>query len=283
MDRGVIALDIDGTLTDAIHHIHPEVIDYLTSLHQQGWKMVFITGRTFSWGHLSLQGLNFPYYLSVQNGAILMEMPSKRIVKTKYLDASILNKMDAVCAGEPTDYVIYAGIEDGDRCYYRPKKFEPEMLKYVQARCQFLDEKWTPLESYDHLDIHGFASVKCFGEYPSIEKISHRIENEIGLHAPPIKDPYKEGRFVSQATHPEVNKGFALKDFLKLNPNHGIVIAAGDDNNDLPMLQEADIKIAMANAPRLVLAIANVIAPPASKNGIITGLKYAIAMAHGGS
>lgn len=282
MARGIIALDIDGTLTNELHTIHADVISLLTSLHQQGWQMIFITGRTFTWGYQTLKGLSFPYHLSVQNGAILVEMPSRKIIKRKYLDQSILSKMDEICTGEPTDFVIYSGIEDNDNYYYRPNRFSPEMLKYVTARCKHLDENWTAMDSFDKLHLHGFASVKCFGEYPSIERISNRIETEIGLHAPPIKDPFQEGRFVSQATHPEVNKGFALGDFISLIPDHGLIIAAGDDNNDLPMLQRADIKIAMANAPRSLLGIANIIAPPASQNGILTGLKYGVSMAQGG-
>ena len=96
---------------------------------------------------------------------------------------------------------------------------------------------------------------------------------------PPIRDPFKEGRFVAQATHAEVNKGLALKEFAALHPESGIIIAAGDDNNDLSMLQVADVRVAMANAPRSMLAIADVIAPPASKKGILSGLTHAVAIA----
>ena len=81
--RGIIALDIDGTLTDETHCIDEAVVELLTKLHQEGWILIFITGRPFAWGYRSLNVLKIPYYLSVQNGAILLEMPSQKVLKRK--------------------------------------------------------------------------------------------------------------------------------------------------------------------------------------------------------
>ncbi len=277
--RGIIALDIDGTLTDETHRIEPVIVEYLTKLHQDGWLLIFITGRPYAWGYRSLHVLNFPYYLSVQNGAILLEMPKVKIIKRKYLDGKIIKPMEHVCEGEPTDFVIYCGMEENDRCYYRPEKFAPDLRHYVEARCKYLEEDWVAVPSFEPFFSSSFASVKCFGLLPSIERIASRMEGEIGLHAPPIRDPFKENYYVAQATHAQVNKGLALRDFAALFPEAETIIAAGDDNNDLSMLEHAHIKIVMANAPKPLLAIADVIAPPASQQGILTGLKHAVAIA----
>ena len=136
--------------------------------------------------------------------------------------------------------------------------------------------------SFETLATHQYPSIKCFGLLPSIERISARIESELGLNAPPIRDPFKADHYVAQATHPFVNKGYALQDFARsFAESPKCIIAAGDDNNDRSMLAVATIKIAMANAPRDMLVDADVIAPPASQNGILTGLKHAIAIAKG--
>jgi hydroxymethylpyrimidine pyrophosphatase-like HAD family hydrolase len=80
-----------------------------------------------------------------------------------------------------------------------------------------------------------------------------------------------------QATHPEVSKGHAVLDFKRICGPSVKVIAAGDDNNDLPMLAAADVKVVMGTAPKTVLEVADIIAPPASQEGIIAGLTQAIA------
>ena len=116
--QGTIALDIDGTLTadSRLHTMPPRVVKYLSQLVSDGWQLVFITGRTFMSAYRILQPLPFPYYLAVQNGAIILEMPSRRIVGKKYLDRSVFSAMELICRDEPSDFIVYAGYEHNDVC-----------------------------------------------------------------------------------------------------------------------------------------------------------------------
>jgi len=278
--KGLIALDIDGTITADHNDLAPDVATFLEKLSLDGWLLMFITGRPFLWGYEVLQHLHFPYYFAVQNGAIILQMPSKKTVLKKYLDQSVLPAMDLICADEDSDYVIYTGFENDDICYYRPQKFAPELLKYVQNRFTVLKEKWIPLDSYDKLPVKEFASVKCFGNEKSAKRICDKIEKMIGLHAPLNKDPFdRTPMYVVQATHQEVSKGYALLDMKKLLNYQGVTIAAGDDNNDRSMLKVADIRVVMSTAPKDMLETAHVIAPPATEKGIIKGLQQAITLA----
>lgn len=274
--RGTIALDIDGTLTSDSKPIPSNVVKYLEGLALKGWKLIFITGRTFAGGYRLLEALAFPYYLAVQNGAIILEMPGRRVMAKKYLDRSILPLMEEVCKGEPSDFVIFGGLEHDDVCYYRPKRFSATLLKYLEERISSFKESWMPLDSYDEMTLEKFPSVKCFGLYPSALELTERIEKRLKLHVPLIRDPFNESYYVVQATHPEINKGLALKDFIKLVGGRGIIIAAGDDYNDSPMFEAADVKIVMSTAPSDLLKQADIIAPPASEEGIIVGLEAAI-------
>jgi Cof subfamily protein (haloacid dehalogenase superfamily) len=273
--KGLIALDIDGTITVPGRPITNEVISYLTQLAHEEWTLLIITGRTFQWAHDVLKQLPFTYYLSVQNGAITLEMPSKKIIDKKYLDKNIIPIMQQICEGEPTDFVIYSGCEYEDICYYRPKYFSEELLNYVNARSAAFGEKWQPVASFDTLALEKFPSVKCFGLHKPALEIAAQIENKLGLHVPLIRDPFNESYFVAQATHPDVSKGHALRELSKQLGNQGPIIAAGDDYNDRSMLAAAGTKVVMATAPYDMLLEADIIAPPASDNGIIEGLHAA--------
>lgn len=274
--KGLIALDIDGTITLPGQPIPLEVVDYLQQLFREQWQILFVTGRTFQWGYEVLKVLPFPYYLAVQNGAITLEMPSRKILLKKYLDKSIIPGMQKVCEGEPTDFVIYAGYEYEDLCYYRPGHFDDPLHDYLKARAAKMKERWQPLDTFDALQIEQFASVKCFGIYSAAELVAQRIEQTLGLHVPVIRDPFNENNFVVQATHPQVNKGQALSDLSNLLSCNGGIIAAGDDFNDLPLFANADIKIVMQTAPPEIKKLADIIAPSAENNGIIEGLKKAL-------
>jgi hydroxymethylpyrimidine pyrophosphatase-like HAD family hydrolase len=278
--KGIIALDIDGTITSEAHFIHPDVVAYLASLHEDGWKLMFITGRPFQWGFQVLKFLSFPYLFAVQNGALVLEMPSQKIIDKRCLTTDTLPLFEKICFEEKTDFVVYSGFDHQDWCYYRPTHLSKDLLAYLQKRVATLGEKWQSVPSFKSLPISTFTSLKCFAKEDQAQHLSQRIEKELKLHAPPNRDPFNPTYFVIQATHPEATKGFALVHVRRSFAQPGITIAAGDDYNDITMLKEATIRVVMATAPSDLQNLAEVIAPPASKNGIIQGLTQAIKLAN---
>ena len=77
-------------------------------------------------------------------------------------------------------------------------------------------------------------------------------------------------------TQLEAGKGKTLK---RLKEKHGWdcpVIAAGDGSNDICLLAEADIGIAMENGSELLKKNADIIAKPSREKGIIDALGEAI-------
>lgn len=274
--NGVIALDIDGTTTIPGSPIPQDVINYLQQLVHDQWLILFVTGRSFYGSQFSLAVLPFPYYLAVQNGAIILEMPSQRILNKKYLDQEIIPVMQEICNAEPTDFVIFAGCEYNDVSYYRPHCFSEEMLNYVHQRKTAFKEDWKAVESFEQTGLRQFPSVKSFGTYARACELAKRIESQLGLHVPVIRDPFNNDFYVVQATHPEVNKGQALRDLTAQLGQGRMIIAAGDDLNDSSMLAMADVRIVMETAPPEMLLSADIIAPSAAHQGIIKGLQTAI-------
>jgi dihydroneopterin aldolase len=277
--KGIIALDIDGTLTASTHALDQGVINILNDLDRQGWKFIFLTGRPFQWSFATLEPLTFSYALAVQNGALLLEMPLKKILRCKYLPKTILPTIEAICQDLKTDFVVYSGLENDDQCYYRPDHFPPSLLTYVCQRSAFLGEKFVPLQTFSDLPVTFFPSIKFFASQEQAFLISQNIERRLGLHAPPNRDPYNPDYFVIQATHVAANKGDVLREFVQLIDASGPIIAAGDDYNDRTMLELADVKIVMANAPEDLLKLADIIALPAKQQGIIQGLTNAVKLA----
>lgn len=272
----MIALDIDGTLTAERHATPIEVIDFLGQLTQEGWRLIFITGRTFQWGFSALSKVPYPFHFAVNNGALMLEMPSRTIVARKYLSRTAIPGMEVICNQEGTDFVLYGGYECGDECFFRPDHFKPDLLRYLQQRCTGLEEKWTAVDSFSDVPLEEFAAAKCFAKASDAARLSMKIETQLKLHAPAIRDPFDNGYYVVQATLANVSKGDAIEDFKRLTGTQGTVIAAGDDNNDRSMLAHADIKVVMATAPEEMRREADIVAPPAKELGIIQGLTEAI-------
>ena len=273
----LIASDIDGTLTDKSHTIPREVFDYMEGLCTQGIDLLFVTGRPFFRGYPPLQTMKFPYLLAVYNGSLIFEMPQKEIVFRAYLGNEILGEIAPFCVGTPTDLVVYGGYEHHDICYYRPDHFSKELLDFLKYRCEFLNEKWIEIASFDDLPVTNFPSVKCFGHRNSLLQIQEKVEAKLEVIAPVISDSLHTEYCIAQITKRGVDKGKTIENVKTMKPKKNYkTIACGDDFNDLQMLLRADIAVVMATAPKELLSIADVIAPPSYENGIIRGINQAL-------
>lgn len=273
MKKEIIALDIDGTLTSDLHSLPREVEQYLKKISEGGTDVVLITGRCFSLAYPPLKDWDFSYQLAVHNGAVILQMPEKRIISKQYIDSSVISVLDEIVQTEETDFGLYTGIENQDVCYFRPERFSENLREYVRMRAKICRENWHEVESFEGLPLHCLTAIKFFGDQASALRIQRQVEEKLDLHIPVIRDPIDESVYIAQATHPQVDKGTAV-DRVK-NGQDSFVIAAGDDLNDLPMLEKADVKIVMESAPASLKEIADLIAKPAKNHGIIEAIDNA--------
>jgi len=274
--RGVIALDIDGTITDKDHLISDEVADFFKELHENGWTFLFLTGRPLSFAMRTLPKLSFSYYLGVQNGSVLFEMPEKKEVERFYLSKDLIEILDKLHSEFEEDFLIYSGYEKGDVCYFRKKRFSSEMLEYLEKVEKLSDAPWISLDSFDLIDQDSFPLIKCLGSFEAMERLEKKLEGLEGTETCLIKDPLSKTLYLVLITRKEADKGKAAQAMMEKFSLSGPLITGGNDNNDLTLLGVGDEKIAIQGSPQKLLDLATIIAPPSEEGGIIDGIKTAI-------
>ncbi|NGX51018.1 MAG: hypothetical protein K1060chlam2_00875 [Chlamydiae bacterium] len=276
MDRGTIALDIDGTITRSDHLIPDGVAHYFNTLHKEGWQFIFVTGRFLSFALMSLNKLDFPFLLVLQNGADLLEMPQKKRVHRSYLTLDVVLEVDALISGEENDFVLYSGYEKGDRGYFRASRFTPEMLAYLKDLEKLSPEPWRAVDSFERCGQSTFPLIKCIGSKERLELLNKKLKALKGIITTIILDPISQEFYLILITHEDADKGKAVKKLFDLYQLKRPLITGGNDNNDLPLLKEGDLRIAMDGSPDPLLDLADIVAPPADQMGIIDGVQEAI-------
>ncbi len=272
--KGWIALDIDGTITNDKYNIPTQVIKFLRDTHGQGWKIAFATGRAFSFAKLALKKIDFPFVIFPQNGSIALEMPSEEILFRRYMNGSVVEDLETVYSGEKSDFLIYSGYEKGDFCYFRPKRFSEEDLLYLNDVQKREQKSWEAVDEFPQkMEI---PLIKCFGRLDFMRKIGRKLLRKGNFQLALIRDPFHSSNHILLVTEARASKGEALNEMISRQGRGELVIAAGDDENDISLLSIADVKIAMPQAPESVRAMADFIAPPVDELGIIQALKIAI-------
>lgn len=273
--KGIIALDIDGTITAQKHMLEPEVATYLNKLMNDGWRLIFITGRTFSFAKPILSSLAGPYAFAVQNGATLYQMPGEVCLVQHRLSTTLLPALAPIFAEHTGGLLVESGKENGDICYYCPDDFDEEEKSYLDFRIKMSPETWVPCKDLSSLPVTHFAAGKYFAPHEKAHELQKQISEVVPIEVMVIRDPFRPSYHLAHLTAQGASKGAVLEAFKQYAPNLPI-LAAGDDFNDEEMLEKAHVKVVMENAPKRLLALADVIAPEASKQGIIQGLEEGI-------
>ncbi len=267
--KGIIASDIDGTLTDGSHSIPEEVALYLEKLHEEGWQICLVTGRAYAFARKALGFLDFPYSLILQNGAEMLSMPKEEILFQEFLSKEHLFAIDAISK----DFLIYSGSERGDFCYYRPLEFSPFILSYLEKMKELVAEVWQEINSLDSIPQESFPLIKYIGTKENLKKVEASLEKLGYFSLSVIRDTISSDLYILLITAKMANKGTAIRSLAQRMGWKGPLIAAGDQTNDIPLLLEADYAIAMADADEALKVHADIIAPIAKDHGIIEGLE----------
>lgn len=274
--KGWIALDIDGTVTLEKYAVPEPVTAYLRDLAGSGWRIAMATGRPSRFALMALSEFDFPYVLLCQNGSQALEMPGKKLLFKKYLTWEALGLIEQAFEGIDSDFIVYMGVEKGDLCYFRPNRFPKDEWPAVEAWQEAQKERWEPLEQFTREKIPAFPLAKCFGPTFRLKKIAERLKAFRSFQVAFMTNPFDPGLSLILVTALEASKGLALQELFKREGRGPLVIAAGDDENDISLLSVADVKIAMSHAPECLQEVADILAPPTSKMGIIHALQMAI-------
>lgn len=253
MTQGIVALDIDGTVLSRNQNPSPSLITTLSLLEKEGWKILFATGRTVAWSLHHLKNLPFPFYLAAFNGAALLSYP-----EGKKIHVATLLKKDILGLSLYVDRfgVVAYELEGEERVFVARQPCSPFIQEHLKRRKALQKESWVEFGSAQELPQVEFGSLRFFLQKGEESFLQSAIEGSSELSAFIMKDSFHEDVRIVQVTAKGVSKGSALKYLCKkFSPVLG-TIAAGDDSNDVNLLEMADIGIAVGDAPQELRKIA---------------------------
>lgn len=235
----LIALDMDGTLLNRRQEISEENRKAIATAMERGVKVVICTGRHLHSTKPYADSLNLKSYLVVANGGEIWDSEGQ-LVERNHLDAKDIEMMYDLCTQYGSRY--WAMTPDKD---YREglgeKITEEQWLKFGfdlddhDTREAILRE----LEKHDHLELSNSSPL-------NIEV------NPIGI-----------------------NKANALKKICEyLGITMEEVMAVGDSLNDIAMIREAGVGVAMGNAQSTVKEAANWVTETNDNDGVAKAIQH---------
>lgn len=264
MDYELIAIDMDGTLLNGENKISPRNKEAINKAKSLGVNIVLSTGRLFASANEYADYLGLTTPIISCNGAFIAEQNKSNVIYDSALDKEVAKKVIELSERENIYYHFY----DDEAFYLTEKNASLDLFK-----------EWTGESNIYHgIDFHTMSNP-----------LKELEENQVRVYKYIIVDDDKEKLLnfrnkISQLTGVEiasswsnnieimnkgVTKGNGLKKLCKkYNIPCSKVIAIGDNENDISMLKEAGLAVAMENGDKIAKEHAHYITDTNENDGV---------------
>ena len=234
--------------------------NYLQELKNKGYTIVIATGRSLSSAIRVTDGACFANYIISSSGSMIFDNDNKQIIFDKTLDNSEIQKLYVEYKDFFTEFIFC----DGNNYYkYHPIK----ELSYFEEE---IKDVLTFLETYPNLK-HMSLDVKDIGKiYELRDKLNKEFTN---LHFIVMQDSLASSKWLDVLCC-NVTKYKAITFLSKLvGIKNEDIIAFGDGLNDIEMISNCGVGVAMGNALEEVKEKALYETLSCDNEGIISFLK----------
>ena len=263
MDIKVIATDMDGTLLDPKGQLDlPRLEKILDKLDQRGIRFVIATGNEVHRMRQLLEHLAERVVLVVANGARIFENDELLQAQT-WDDAMVDRALEHFKGRECQDQFVVTCmnggfVKEGTVFTELDKFMTPEMIEKLYRRMNFVDE-------FDSSLFGGVLKMSMVVGEERSESVLQEINDLFDGHVRAVSSGYGCIDILQDGIH----KAWGLVELLKrwnLKPEQ--IMAFGDSENDIEMLELAGISYAMENAEEAVKRVATKVAPANSQAGV---------------
>lgn len=265
MKYKLLALDIDGTLTNSKKEISAKTRQALMEAQQKGLRLILASGRPTDGVRPLAKQLEMEKYggfILSYNGARVIDLSNEQVVYEKTLDPEIIPVIGELAHQYKIGVLTYV---DGAVITETPE--DP----YIQLEARI---NGLPLKG-----VENFAAAvtekepKCLmtGEGEYMGKIEPEIAAALGNLS-----VYRSEAFFIEIMPENIDKAVSLEKLCEyVGVTREQLAACGDGYNDMPMIRYAGLGIAMANAKDPVREAADVITLSNDEDGIAAALgKY---------
>ncbi len=286
----LITVDLDGTLLNKYGEVTEYSKSVIKKLTSQGILVVLASGR-ISESVLTIAkeiGAN-KYYIS-GNGSVLYDMQKEEIIYEKYLSKEKVLELVDLCEKNSIYYNIYtessviAKSLNYNVAFYNyentkkssDKKTEINIVDDVYNYVKDLNtNKFLKMTICDENKIVFSSILRKVKNIPDIDvlEVSHMSKKKIKMGTKEISVGY----YYTEISSENVDKWYAIEEIMKKeNIKREEVISFGDNNNDILMIKNAGLGIAMGHSNEQVKEVAKFVTKTNEEDGVAKALENII-------
>ena len=263
MEIKIIATDMDGTLLDPRGQLDlPRLEKILDKLDHRGVRFVIATGNEVHRMRQLLGHLAERVVLVVANGARIFE--NNELIQAQTWDDAMFDRALAHFKGrECQDQFVVTAMNGG---FVKKGTVFTELDKFMTL--EMIEKLYQRMNFVDEFDSNLFGGVLKMSMVVGEERLDSVLQEVNDLFDGRVR-AVSSGYGCIDILQDGIHKAWGLVELLKrwnLKPEQ--IIAFGDSENDIEMLELAGISYAMENAEEAVKRVATKVAPANSQAGV---------------
>lgn len=259
--KGILALDIDGTLTGPDGAIGERTRRAVHAAGEHGWIVTIATGRSWAGAKPVAGQLELRIPIVTYNGALVLDSVSGKILHCLPLAPELVGEIVSALVELGLQPVVIEDLRNGERVFTGPEEYDgPHTQRWLKHMREI---NKLPVERLSYADLArvGHAvRVQVLDDEDHLRGVAELgvgREKEFRILGSP--DMPGEAELI-QFLHPSSTKADALTHLAgRFDLTLADVVAVGDGYNDIEMLTEAGFGVAMGNATEPVQAVAEII------------------------
>lgn len=269
-DRGynmkykLIAMDLDGTLSNDQKIITEKTRMALMRAQEQGIRLALASARPSPGLYRERDVLRLQDYQGVlmsYNGGRIVDAATNAVLFETAMDLQQTRQVLRALEGLPVTPIL----DDGAQFYVTDRN-----SYQVAYECRNNGMQCVEVENL--ADFISFAPIKILMSVDP-QMISN-VQKQVALILPSQLHVVQTAPFYLEVIPNAINKGRGIQEICRaLNVKPSEVIAFGDAENDIPMLQTAGVGVAMGNAAEQVKAAADMVTASNNQDGIAAALE----------
>jgi hydroxymethylpyrimidine pyrophosphatase-like HAD family hydrolase len=275
----LLVLDVDGTITNSRHEVSQATCDAVARIRAAGIRVVLATGRRYRDTLPVAARLGVDGPLITASGALVKRTSDHATLARAEFGPGVLEGVIACIVAAGHEPVLYSdSYADGFDFHCRSLTVDPTSAEDAARGIQGLAEYLARNRDLARVmpDLHrqppagvfaGFAMGPHRAMLDLESALDGRFPRQLSLHT--IRSP-RYLNWMCEIAPVGVTKWSGV---LSLAQQWGIgaaeICAVGDDVNDLPMIREAGLGIAMGNAQPQVLAAADRVVGRQDDDGLV--------------
>lgn len=282
----LVAIDLDGTMLNQYGIITEETKDVIKKVQEKNVEVIIASGRAINSVKNFSKEINSQNYFISGNGAITYDIQKDKILYENILSKQKVLQIIKVCEENSIYYNVYTengiiakSLNYNTLYYYKDNLSKPEEnqthINIVENVYEYIEQREEKILKIMICDEHQsvFNSIiRKLKEISQIEvlEVSHMSRKIIKQGTEEIKLEY----FYTEVSAQNVDKWNAIENLIKiLGISKEEVVAIGDNANDLKMIQNAGLGIAMGESAPYIKQSADKVALGNDENGVAQALE----------